>query len=244
MYKKLIKSTAERKTIDMDMKNEFDNEFCNVRYILEDNAVLLTWKKFCCYDDYRKPSSFSVELMGKYPGCILIVDARNGFEDEKEDVEWGFSTLLPSMAQTTCKMICFIMNEVNDIENEMDMWTKEFGKYFAVIKATSYENALEKSKHLLMLHVTYHIVKNMRAMFYSDVMEQEIIQKSKEEPGNYKYDYYLPTNSEDDLCLLEIWTDEQAQKLHGVSEQYQRLTKLKQKYVDSVKIEKYRIIRE
>ena len=80
--------------------------------------------------------------------CRFIVDARNGFEDDKEDVEWGFSVLLPGMAQTTCKNICFIMNEVNEIEDEMDMWTKEFGKYFAVSKALNYQNALDKITRL------------------------------------------------------------------------------------------------
>jgi quinol monooxygenase YgiN len=75
-------------------------------------------------------------------------------------------------------------------------------------------------------------------------IEQGIIQLSKEEPGNYKYDYYIPLHSEDDLCLFEIWTDEQAQKKHGSSEQYQRLTRLKQAYVESVEIEKYWINKE
>jgi len=35
------------------------------------------------------------------------------------------------------------MNEVNDIEDEMDMWTKEFSKYFTVKKVTCYEDAIE-----------------------------------------------------------------------------------------------------
>lgn len=71
-----------------------------------------------------------------------MVDARNGFEDDKRDVEWGFQYLLPSMAKTTCKFICFIMNEVNEIEEEMDIWTVEFSKYFTVTRATDYESAI------------------------------------------------------------------------------------------------------
>lgn len=130
---------------------EFNSEFCNVKFIEKDKAVLLTWKKFACGDNYRKPTTFACGLLKENEGSNLIVDARNGFEDEKADVEWGFAVLLPSMAQTTCKMVCFIMNEVNDIEEEMDMWTREFGKYFTVIKACSYENVLEKMKRLLLM---------------------------------------------------------------------------------------------
>jgi hypothetical protein len=125
---------------------EFDSEFCNVKYIEEDKVVLLAWKKFSSYDNYRKPATFALELMREYPGSSLVVDARNGFEDEKEDVEWGFSFLIPNMAKTGCTKVAFIMEEVNDIEEEMDMWTKEFLKYFSVHKVTSYEKALQKIK--------------------------------------------------------------------------------------------------
>ena len=218
---------------------EFDSEFCNVKFIEKDKAVFLTWKKFACGDDYRKPTTFVWELLKENVGSNFIVDARNGFEDEKSDIEWGFSVLLPGMAQTTCKMVCFIMNEVNEIEEEMDMWTKEFGKYFAVIKAYNYENALEKMKRLLMVNVCYHIIKGKRDEFYNKVKEQGIIQISKEEPGNYKYDYYMPKDSDDNICLMEIWTNEYTQKIHGLTEQYEKLTILKREYVESVEIEKY-----
>lgn len=218
---------------------EFDSEFCNVKFIEKDKAVFLTWKKFACGDDYRKPTTFAWELLKENVGSNFIVDARNGFEDEKADVEWGFSVLLPGMAQTSCKMVCFIMNEVNEIEEEIDMWTKELGKYFAVIKASNYENSLEKMKRLLLVNVRYQIIKGKREEFYNKVKEQGIIQLSKEEPGNCKYDYYIPTDSNDDICIMEIWTSENTQKIHGLTEQYQKLTKLKQEYVKSVEIEKY-----
>jgi hypothetical protein len=126
----------------MNVKNEFDSEFCNVRYMSKDNLVLLTWKKFCCYDDYRKPTTFALELLRKYPNSDFVVDARNGFEDEKKDVEWGFSELLPAMSKTDCKNVIFIMNELNEIEEEIDMWTKEFMKYFTIKKVKCYEDVI------------------------------------------------------------------------------------------------------
>jgi hypothetical protein len=124
-------------------KDEFDSEFCNVKYMPNDNVVFLTWKKFCCYDDYRNPTVFALELLKKYSNSNFVFDARNGFEDEKEDVEWGFSVLLPAMSKTDCKNVVFIMNVVNEIEEEMDMWTKEFMKYFTVKKVKSYEEAVQ-----------------------------------------------------------------------------------------------------
>lgn len=127
----------------MILEKELDSEFGNVKYISEDNIVLLTWKKFCCYDDYRQPTMFSLALLKEHPGSNFVVDARNGFEDEKADVEWAFSVLLPEMSKTDCENVIFIMNAVNDIEEEMDMWTKEFMKYFKVNKVESYSDAVK-----------------------------------------------------------------------------------------------------
>lgn len=129
--------------MDANIKDYFDSEFCNVIYKKEDNAVLLTWKKFASFENYRKPALFAIELLGKYSGSSFIVDATNGFEDEKEDVKWGFEVMLPAMAKTGCKKVVFIMNKVNDIEGEMDMWTKEFVKYFNVLRVTSYQEAVK-----------------------------------------------------------------------------------------------------
>ena len=105
----------------------FSSEYADVQ--LWKNKVLLTWKKEARLDDYRRPTTAALELMRKH-GCDLVIDARNGFEDDKADVEWGFSFLLPEMAKTGCKTVWFIMTEVNEAEigEEMDMWTAEFLK--------------------------------------------------------------------------------------------------------------------
>ncbi|MEG0362091.1 MAG: hypothetical protein RR602_10700 [Longicatena sp.] len=50
--------------------------------------------------DYRTPVMESDKLLEEHKGSIFVVDARNGFEDEKEDVEWGFSYFLTKMKKT------------------------------------------------------------------------------------------------------------------------------------------------
>ncbi|WP_310603683.1 hypothetical protein [Anaerosporobacter sp.] len=122
----------------------YDTQYGNVTYMQEDNVVLLTWKKKCSFDDYRNVTLAALETLQKHENSNFVVDARNGFEDEKEDVEWGFSVLLPAMSKTDCKSVIFIMEVVNEIEEEMDMWTKEFKKYFTVDKVTSYRDAIDK----------------------------------------------------------------------------------------------------
>lgn len=129
-----------RKIIEI---NDFDSEYSHVEYISNDNIVLLTWKKFCCKNNYRNPTTFAADLLNRYPDSNFVVDARNGFEDEKDDVKWGFSVLLPAMSKTDCKIVVFIMNEVHDIKSEMDLWIPEFKKYFTVGQVTNYSDAVE-----------------------------------------------------------------------------------------------------
>lgn len=138
MREKIIKYEEKDKMNDI-----FDSEFCNVKYVEKDNVVLLTWKKFCCFENYRKPTLFASEMLRKNKGSNFVIDARNGFEDEKEDVEWGFQVLLPDMAKSDCQKCIFILNEVPTIEDEIDLWTAEFKKYFDVYKVQSYEEAVE-----------------------------------------------------------------------------------------------------
>lgn len=124
-------------------KSEFNSEYCNVKYVEQDNVVLLVWKKFCCFEDYRLPTMFAANLLHKHKGSNFVIDARNGFEDDKSDVEWGFSVLLPYMAKSDCLKCIFILQEIPTIEDEIDLWTAEFKKYFQVYKVPSYDETIE-----------------------------------------------------------------------------------------------------
>jgi quinol monooxygenase YgiN len=225
----------------MNRNSEYDSEFCNVRYMENENIVFLTWKKFARLNDYKKPTLFALDLLKQYPHSNFVVDARNGFEDDKEDVEWGVSELLPNMSKTDCEYVIFIMPETVNIEDEMDMWTKEFGKYFAVVKVNSYEQAVSNIHNRILINVKYAIRPGKRDEFLEKLIENEIITASRAEPGNYKYEYYKPVNSENVLFLMEMWVSSEAQKAHGKTEHYQRLQSLKKEYVTDVTIEKYSV---
>ena len=108
--------------------------------------VFHVWKKEAHYDDYRKPVTASLQMLREHKDSIFIVDARNGFEDTKEDVEWGFGFFLPELKKAGCKVWGFILPEVSDIEGEIDLWTNEILKNFRVVRGKSYNEVLELSK--------------------------------------------------------------------------------------------------
>lgn len=80
----------------------FESDFAKCEYIERDNVVFHVWKKEAHYDDYRNPVIASLEMLRTQKGSLFVVDARNGFEDVKEDVDWGFSCFLPELKKTGC----------------------------------------------------------------------------------------------------------------------------------------------
>ena len=75
----------------------FESEYAKTDYIKKDNAVFHVWKKEAHFSDYRTPVIASLEMLRAHAGSLFIVDARNGFEDTPEDVEWGFQYFLPEL---------------------------------------------------------------------------------------------------------------------------------------------------
>ena len=220
---------------------EFCSEYASVRLVEESQVVLLEWKKAAYLENYRQPTSFALQLLQDNPGTNFVIDARNGFEDDTRDVEWGFQYLLPEMSKTSCRCICFIMNQVNDIEAEMDMWTIEFGKYFGVTRAESFEQAIYSLNHYIFADVKYKIKDGKREEFINRLMEEQIMKESRQEPGNIKYEVSVPVDSLNEVCITELWTNQAEQKRHTQTEQYARLTELKKQYVEAVEICCYQV---
>ena len=94
-------------------------------------------------------------------------------------------------------------------------------------------------KTKLLLLVRYQVKPGMRDEFFNKIKEGGIVEASRREDGNERYDYYIPVDDENALSLLEIWRDQAAQTAHGTQEHYQRLTALKNQYVEETQVTKY-----
>ena len=91
----------------------------------------------------------------------------------------------------------------------------------------------------ILVTVRYTVKAGKREEFYRHIVEQGIDTASRAEDGNRKYDYYYPTDSEQDLCLLELWDSREAQKIHGTTDHYQTLANWKATYVTNAEIHIY-----
>ena len=92
---------------------------------------------------------------------------------------------------------------------------------------------------MIVLNVTYRCKPDMREEFLEAILKEGIDEASRREPGNFKYDYYIPFDGGDDLLLLEKWRDADALAAHGQTPHLLRLRELKAEYVDETVIERY-----
>ncbi len=94
-----------------------------------------------------------------------------------------------------------------------------------------------RCKGLLVL-VRYRIRDGWRSEFIKELEKAGIASASRAEAGNLLYELSLPEDSDNDVCLTEVWTDEEAQTLHGKTPHYKELSLLKEKFVLDTAIEK------
>ena len=181
----------------------FESEYAKSEYIEKDNAVLHVWKKEAHFDDYRDPVKASLEMLREHKNSIFIVDARNGFEDVKEDVEWGFEWFLPELKKTGCKVWGFILPEVSEIEGEIDLWTREVEKNFRVIRAVSYDEivALAKSESL-----TVRRIEDSDAKAVSDLIRKTISISNKKDYPEDMMDQLIESETPEHVLQMAGWT--------------------------------------
>ena len=181
----------------------FESEYAKSEYIEKDNAVLHVWKKEAHFDDYRDPVKASLEMLREHKNSIFIVDARNGFEDVKEDVEWGFEWFLPELKKTGCKVWGFILPEVSDIEGEINLWSREVEKNFRVIRAVSYDEivALAKSESL-----TVRRIEDSDAKAVSDLIRKTISISNKKDYPEDIMDQLIEIETPEHVLERASWT--------------------------------------
>lgn len=92
---------------------------------------------------------------------------------------------------------------------------------------------------MLTMIVYYRCKDEQRDAFMSVLKKENIAEKSRVEPGNMQYDYFLPVDDANTVLLLEKWESVDAQKIHTETDNFKKLGEIKAKYVASVDIEKY-----
>lgn len=86
----------------------------------------------------------------------------------------------------------------------------------------------------------YYTGKNGSAQqFAKEMIDQGVVAAIKAEPGNLKYDYFIPYDDPETLLLIDSWADQASLDAHHASPMMKQLAKLREKYDLHMRVERY-----
>lgn len=82
---------------------------------------------------------------------------------------------------------------------------------------------------MIMMKVIYKTSID-REIFIKRMYDDGHIDAIRKEPGNISYEYYLPKERDDEIMLIEMWTDLAAQETHQANDRVKEIGRLKEEY--------------
>ena len=92
---------------------------------------------------------------------------------------------------------------------------------------------------MLVLNVIFKCAPDKREELRELIRAEGIDIASRNEEGNFRYDFFMSTEDPDDILLIEFWKDVDAWMHHRTLPHYARLEELKKGRVLSADIKKY-----
>jgi quinol monooxygenase YgiN len=75
--------------------------------------------------------------------------------------------------------------------------------------------------------------------FAEEMIASGVVNDIRAESGNLRYDYFFPMNDQETVLLIDSWENQRAIDIHHASPMMEQITKLREKYNLSMKVERY-----
>ena len=92
---------------------------------------------------------------------------------------------------------------------------------------------------MLVLNVIFKCAPGTREELRDLVRKEGIDVDSRNEEGNFKYEFFMSTEEPNDILLIEWWKDVDAWMAHRTLPHYKKLDEIKKGRVLSTEIRKY-----
>ena len=80
---------------------------------------------------------------------------------------------------------------------------------------------------MIFIRVTYRVKPGERDAFIKALIAEEIPACTQKENGNLAYDFMLPIDNPDTVCLIEQWENQACLEEHTKQAKYRRLGELR-----------------
>ncbi|RAI80631.1 antibiotic biosynthesis monooxygenase [Macrococcoides goetzii] len=86
----------------------------------------------------------------------------------------------------------------------------------------------------------YYTGTNGNARKFAEEMKRTgIVDRIKAQPGNTRYEYFIPVDDTETILLIDSWENQEAIDKHHASEMMAEITELREKYDLRMKVERY-----
>jgi quinol monooxygenase YgiN len=98
---------------------------------------------------------------------------------------------------------------------------------------------VEVNKVAITINI-YYTGKNGSALkFAEEMVSSGVVSDIRAEDGNIRYDYFSPLNDPETVLLIDSWENQKAIDIHHASPMMEQITRLREKYNLSMKVERY-----
>lgn len=91
----------------------------------------------------------------------------------------------------------------------------------------------------ITVNIYYTGEKGKARAFAEEMLSAGIVGEIRKEPGNLRYEYFLPLEDENSILLIDSWASQQALDLHHQSPMMQQIITLREKYGLHMRVERY-----
>lgn len=75
--------------------------------------------------------------------------------------------------------------------------------------------------------------------FAEEMISSGTVKLIKDEPGNLKYDYFIPMDEPETVLLIDSWESQAVLDLHHASPMMKKIIELREKYDLHMRVERY-----
>jgi quinol monooxygenase YgiN len=98
---------------------------------------------------------------------------------------------------------------------------------------------VEVNKMAITINI-YYTGKNGSALkFAEEMISSGVVSEIRAEEGNIRYEYFCPINDAETVLLIDSWENQKAIDVHHASPMMEKITRLREKYNLSMKVERY-----
>ncbi|MDK8502428.1 putative quinol monooxygenase [Aerococcus sp. UMB1112A] len=91
----------------------------------------------------------------------------------------------------------------------------------------------------LVINIIYSGQGDNARKFAQEMMDRGVVDRIRQQPGNLRYDYFVPLEDPESILLIDTWTDQSALDAHHKSPMMQEIAELRDKYKLRMKVTRY-----